>query len=300
MKHSTLLFIAVFYLMCAIMPLQDAGFETSINTFCLLSILLIGIPHGAIDNLLYMHKNKVSAPFFYSFYFGIMLANLAIWWFYPTLAYFLFLLVSSYHFGQSQFNNLYKDNKIVAYISYFSWGTSILTAMVFFNFKELNQLIQLETDFSIFGIFYNVEAIQITLIVSTTIYVLATTIYRLYIQRKINGFLIEIFQICLLFTTFYLFNFMVGFTIFFVLMHATDVMGHEYNFLLRQKIIRNYKHFIIKLLPYTLVSIVGIFFFYGISQAGYLNSSFAYCMLVLTSTITLPHSLVMNNFYHQS
>jgi Brp/Blh family beta-carotene 15,15'-monooxygenase len=300
MKLSTLLFIAAFYFTCAIMPLHQAGFETSINVVCLLSILLIGIPHGAIDNLLYMHKNKVSAPFFYSFYFGIMLANLAVWWFYPTLAYFLFLLVSSYHFGQSQFNKLYSEHKVVAYLSYFSWGTAIITAMVYFNFSELNQLIKVETDFSIFGVFYHLESIQLILLSTSLIYVVTTIYFRLFKQKKIDIFILEIFQIALIFTSFYLFNFIVGFTIFFVLMHATDVMGHEYQFLIQHKVIKNYRHFILKLMPYTILSFFGIFFFYGISQAGYMDSSFAYCMLVLTSTITLPHSLVMNNFYHQS
>jgi beta-carotene 15,15'-dioxygenase len=67
------------------------------------TILLFGMPHGALDIELLKFRSDRAAPFslFRSLlgYVAVALAALSVWWLLPSLALVLFLLLSSYHFG---------------------------------------------------------------------------------------------------------------------------------------------------------------------------------------------------------
>ena len=72
--------------------------------FCLILILILGISHGALDNL----KGKKLLYLFgyrslFSFYFVYILISLLIvffWVLFPNTVLLLFLIVAAYHFGK--------------------------------------------------------------------------------------------------------------------------------------------------------------------------------------------------------
>jgi Brp/Blh family beta-carotene 15,15'-monooxygenase len=74
----------------------------------ILLITLLGIPHGAIDHLLYYQicrRNGQKYPLkwrfnFYGNYFAFMLLWTIGWLSFPALTLAAFLLMSSFHFGQ--------------------------------------------------------------------------------------------------------------------------------------------------------------------------------------------------------
>ena len=74
--------------------------ETYMYSLIVIGLLLIGIPHGAVDHL---HK-KDSRPLihFITKYLLIIVLNFALWIISPILALTLFLIYSSYHFGESE------------------------------------------------------------------------------------------------------------------------------------------------------------------------------------------------------
>ena len=81
------------------------------------ALILAGIPHGASDFLLfkklsnYLKRNN-SVSYFYIIY-SILIGNyLLVWYYFPIFAFILFLLISVYHFGQSNWNNVAFENKI--------------------------------------------------------------------------------------------------------------------------------------------------------------------------------------------
>ena len=72
--------------------------------FCLFLILILGISHGALDNIkgakllkLFGYKNIIS---FYLAYVFISLLIIIFWLIFPNTVLSLFLVVASYHFGK--------------------------------------------------------------------------------------------------------------------------------------------------------------------------------------------------------
>ena len=98
---------------------------------------MFGIPHEAIDYIIYRQEQTRSALLFYSFYFGLMLVYFAFWTYFPIISMLLFLVLSAFHFGQSQFSNLVINIKWQRVLLYQSWGLSILSGLVIFNYDQI-------------------------------------------------------------------------------------------------------------------------------------------------------------------
>jgi lycopene beta-cyclase len=74
--------------------------ETYMYAIIAIGLLLIGIPHGALDHLL--KKDSKPLIYFIAKYLLIMALNFTLWTISPLLALTLFLIYSSYHFGESE------------------------------------------------------------------------------------------------------------------------------------------------------------------------------------------------------
>lgn len=76
------------------------------------SILVFGLPHGALDDRVYFkQRRRGSKDFatpvaFYSFYLGLIAAYLSVWYFFPVLAFLLFLFITWFHWGQGDLYTL--------------------------------------------------------------------------------------------------------------------------------------------------------------------------------------------------
>lgn len=73
---------------------------------CALSIVLLGIPHGALDHLVEarnssIRRKKFSLFSFLVLYMGKMILFGIIWIIYPPIAFLVFLVISSIHFGET-------------------------------------------------------------------------------------------------------------------------------------------------------------------------------------------------------
>jgi lycopene beta-cyclase len=69
-----------------------------------IGLLLIGIPHGAVDHLL--KKDSRPLIYFIAKYLLLMALNFILWIYSPKFALALFLLYSSFHFGESELQRL--------------------------------------------------------------------------------------------------------------------------------------------------------------------------------------------------
>jgi Brp/Blh family beta-carotene 15,15'-monooxygenase len=69
-----------------------------------LILLVVGIPHGAIDHLISNPVFEIrSFKFFLMKYISLIGLYLIVWYFFPLLALLAFLVMSAYHFGQTHF-----------------------------------------------------------------------------------------------------------------------------------------------------------------------------------------------------
>jgi Brp/Blh family beta-carotene 15,15'-monooxygenase len=298
MTKATFVFISCVLLS---LPLVLSAGQISIETqllICTPFILILGIPHGAIDNTLYLRNNTISNTAFISSYLVLIAANIAIWIFLPALAYLIFLLLSAYHFGQSQFSHHFSKTSIAEQALFLFWGGSLLTGFVYFNHAEISSIINNNIEFSVFR---NIHGLDLTLYLlvalsTLTLFLLGVLFVRKLI--KLEAILMEILVLLLVMASFYLMQLLIGFSLYFIILHSFKVLREEYNFLKKEEITSSLFDFTKLIAPFTILSIFGILFLYGLIYFDFLGLSYGYGLLVIISSITLPHVFVMNRFYN--
>ncbi|MFT7032375.1 MAG: Brp/Blh family beta-carotene 15,15'-monooxygenase, partial [Cyclobacteriaceae bacterium] len=115
---------------------------------------------------------------------------------------------------------------------------------------------------------------------------------------EVEALLMEILVIVLILICFYLMPLLIGFTLYFVILHSFKVLREEYKFLNSEREVRSIGHFIMMVAPFTLFSIAGIAFLFALNYFNFLSLSYGYILLIAISSITLPHIFVMDRFYN--
>ena len=83
------------------------GLESSYSILLFLIVMLsIGIPHGSVDHIIAFINPKArkfdSKLIFYTTYLSLIIFNIIIWVLSPFLGLLVFLIISCYHFGETQ------------------------------------------------------------------------------------------------------------------------------------------------------------------------------------------------------
>ena len=261
-------------------------------------ISLFGIPHGAIDNIIFLSSNKITRIRFYLIYIVTIIIYCLFWWLTPIISLIFFLFLSSYHFGESQLVDYSFVNK--KRIIYLFWGFSLLSTLIFYNNDELlhlsNQFIDTEKFSQVFNIlifkyiFYFSNFILVSLLIYEN--------YKLSIsnQQLMN----EIFLLVLIHITFKLFPIIISFTLYFIFLHSIKVLKQEFDYLKSLQSDLNILNFIRLLYPHTLLSIIFLGTFIMLMNFGFINISAFLFSIIGISVITLPHAIIMSNFYNKN
>lgn len=261
-------------------------------------VVLVGVPHGAIDNVIFLKQHKVSSFSFYSFYLSAVAINVMLWIYFPVLAAAFFLLISAYHFGQSQFSH-YQFESRLNYTLYFSWGASILSGMLLFNQADLKELLAQAEGFETLSYLLS-ENVIASITLGSTLIALGILIFKtIKLQLELEKLFFEVIILGLLLLAFYLFPLLIGFTLYFVILHSLKVLEEEFQFV--QKLYKkpvDLFAFGKLLFPFTFFAVLGMVFIFALTYFDYLpNFSFGFLLLILISSITLPHAVVMERFY---
>ena len=261
-------------------------------------ILLLGIPHGAIDHVLFFKKRKMSQLKFYIIYLGLSFLFVILWHILPVTSLILFLLISAFHFGESQFADIF-FKKSLRFIFYFFWGLCLLSTLMYYNVSELYDITSYFDDTIVLDKIYNREKISVFFYITNVVTILS--IIALTYYKKINNdrLFSELFLLFLIHATFYLFPFIIGFTLYFVALHSIKVMNDEFKFLKDENNNFNIMSFLKLLAPYSILSIVGTSFLLILSYYNYIPYSIPFLAIIIISVITLPHAIVMNIFYNE-
>jgi|688.fasta_scaffold482749_2 Brp/Blh family beta-carotene 15,15'-monooxygenase len=108
--------------------------------FFLLVIVTVGLPHGALDFLIAGEgKNKAKLSTFLFFYISQSLAFLLLW-FWPLAAASIFVLLSAYHFGETDLQE-FSPHPWLKHFAILCYGLATLTALLFAHYTELITLI---------------------------------------------------------------------------------------------------------------------------------------------------------------
>ena len=284
-KHSVIFFnlcilISPLYLMLNFEPIM----------LCLFLILILGISHGALDNIkgkkllkLFGYKSSFS---FYLVYILISFLIITLWLIFPNIVLFLFLIVAAYHFGKEDTVFAFKRKFLISECLFFLKGSSVIVTPLLLQRNATNEIFQI-LNFNVFeSAVFNDQFLIMLLCLSF--------LSSLFISNKkdtdIKGIMIMDFA-SLIILNFFLTP-ILAFTIYFCFLHS---IRHSITliFELDKSFESGIKKFVSRAIPLTFVTgvifLLGIFFlnnFYTLDEAIYK------VIFIGLASLTFPHILL--------
>ena len=117
-------------------------------------------------------------------------------------------------------------------------------------------------------------------------------------ELSVETVLMEAMTFALILVCFYLLPILIGFTLYFVVLHSLKVLREEFSFLKIRQQNFTLLGFIKMVAPFTVFSFLGMGFLFVLVEFGIIKFSYGYVFLITISSITLPHAFVMNKFYN--
>ena len=263
--------------------------------YSLILIFLLGIPHGAMDHIIFKKERKQYSHLFTAFYWTLGLRNALLWFFFPLEVTFFFILLSAFHFGEAQFSNhAYLKRQLVFVIC---WGMAIISLLLSKNIPQLAAYVQSNHN----PVFYQQVLLYLENQQIVLGFVAITLLFKVYYwaSNKITGYFF--LREFLFFSTIMLFmNFssiVVGITTFFVFGHSLHVLEQEYRYLKKDNPSFGLLDFVKVIFPFSILSYVMGGLLFALSLFEVLNISQASLILIMLSSLTLPHAVVMHIFY---
>ncbi len=284
-KHSVIFFnfcilISPLYIMLNFEPV----------VFCLFLILILGISHGALDNI----KGKKLLKLFgyksiFSFYFTYILVSVLIiifWMILPNLILFLFLVVAAYHFGKEDTVFPFKQKSLLAECLFFLKGSSVIIAPLLLQPEATNEIFKI-LNFNVFEskIFSNQVLILLLCL---------SLISSLYISQKkdvdTKGIMIMDFLSLILLNLFL--TPILAFTIYFCFLHS---IRHSISliFELDNSFKTGINKFIKKAIPLTFVTgLIFLLAIYFLNNFYKLDEAIYKVIFIGLASLTFPHILL--------
>jgi Brp/Blh family beta-carotene 15,15'-monooxygenase len=263
-------------------------------------ILLLGVPHGAVDHFIFKSLvTKVEGPQamlrFYAVYLGSMILYGLMWWFNPYLSLVAFLLLSAYHFGQSNWNYV-ALSKMWQIPVYFLQGAFVLGVPILWHFEDAKPIIQAVVPFS------NPDVSQHLVVWSVALLTLLNlgVIVLLWWQGILTVVLAkaEAINLIILLALFLSTPLLLGFALYFSAWHALGSVLDQIAFFRLRKPNYQMLDYINQAAPYSVLAIFGLGAMVLVSAQ--LRMSEALGMLfVFLSLVTLPHMLLIDLLYNK-
>ena len=284
-KHSLIFFnfcilISPFYFMVNYEPI----------IFCLILILILGISHGALDNL----KGKKLLYLFgyrslFSFYFMYILISFLIvflWVLFPNTVLLLFLIVAAYHFGKEDTVFSLKKKFLIDEFLFFLKGSAVILAPLLF---------QREKTFEIFEVLnFNVFESQLFnnqfLITFLCLSFLSSLIISNKKKADLKALMIMDFFSLIILNLFL--TPILAFTIYFCFLHS---IRHSITliFELDKSFKSGLKKFINKAIPLTFVTgVIFLIAVYFLNSSYKLDEAIYKVIFIGLASLTFPHILL--------
>ena len=284
-KHSIIFFnscilISPFYLML--------NFEPIILCLCL--ILILGISHGALDNIkgkkllnLFGYKKMI---IFYLAYILISFLIIIFWLKFPNTVLLIFLIVAAYHFGKEDTVFSVREKLLISEFLYFLKGSAVIMVPLLLNREETNEIFKI-LNFN----FFEAEIFNDQFLITMLILSLLSS---LYISNKKNvdlkGLMVMDFFSLIILNLFL--PPILAFTIYFCFLHS---IRHSISliFELDNSFKHGLKKFIIKAIPLTFVTgALFLFAIYFLNNFYMLDEAIYKVIFIGLASLTFPHILL--------
>ncbi|MCU0334095.1 MAG: Brp/Blh family beta-carotene 15,15'-dioxygenase [Chitinophagaceae bacterium] len=256
----------------------------------LLLVALFGVPHGAIDHVIYNHTKaqpdrgwQLLRRFFVP-YLGLLLAVAAGWLLWADGMFWIFLLTAAFHFGQSQLHTIsLAERQPLKWLLYVVWGSLLLSHLWLTHWQS-----QVPVLSPVFSWNFSQDAALFKLVATVRI-ASAVLVPLLLCELLVLGLLLLTIQHCSLYT---------AFALYFGLWHSLRVIITEYHFLRASAgPAYSWQRFVQSFLPFSLLSFVGLALFFAAQQLFAFSISPFLLFLMFISALTAPHAIIMNGMY---
>ncbi|MEO0065242.1 MAG: hypothetical protein RI983_568 [Bacteroidota bacterium] len=268
-------------------------------------IVLTGIPHGALDHEVAKQSSKInqlnfSALNFYIRYLTPMIVYGIFWFIYPTISLYIFLLLSAFHFGETDLSIPTNQAGFMVFFLQISYGLLVLFLMLFLNLAEVLPILDQINIFSpsLISFLKSTNAIDYAL-GSAALFFLITVVGNWIIQPTMTTIFKKAFLLLLIVTiSSFTLSLPLCFAIYFGIWHSIISLENIRLHLSYDKDL-TWIRLLVKCIPLTILSLMGIFaliYFFNMNKN---LDLFLMSLFIGISILTLPHQEVMSKMYLQ-
>ncbi len=257
---------------------------------CLFLILILGISHGALDNIkgkkLFNLFGFKSIVHFYLIYILISFLIVICWLVFPNTVLFLFLIVASYHFGKEDTVFSFKKKFLISECLFFLKGSSVIITPLLLQRIETNEIFRILN----FHVFESSIFSDQFLILSLCLSFLSSLYLSSHKNASLKGIMIMDFFSIIILNLFL--SPILAFTLYFCFLHS---IRHSISliFELDKSFNVGFKKFIYKAIPLTIVTgiafLITIFFLNNVYE---LNEAIYKVIFIGLASLTFPHILL--------
>ena len=266
----------------------DIFYKNFQNQFLLFLIPLIwpGLAHGSLDIQIAQRAkiitNNKELTVFLCLYIFLALIFFLFWQRYPEFSFAIFLLLSIYHFGESDSTLTLKKN--LNFFEIFTRGSLIIGIPIIIYFNDVSTIFK----------YLNISKNFSEIIYFLSIIMISISIFLIFMLLKMvanfknikNSFL---FEICLIIFCFVYFEPLIAFSIYFCFLHSIRHLLRE-----REYFRITFAELFYKTIPITLITLIfliSIFIFVDFNTIDYKYLSLTFISL---SCLTVPHMILVN------
>ena len=262
------------------------GLESSYSILLFLIVMLsIGIPHGSVDHIIAFINPEArkfdSKLIFYVVYLSLIVFNIILWVISPFLGLLVFLIISCYHFGETQvigYNTT--DNKILNFVI----GANILLSLFLNNIVELQEILYILPQFASLDL----SAFDSVFFLLVSVAILMLSIVNFEIKRKVPLYA----EITILYMVFFHTDLLTSFALYFGFCHSLPMLMLEF----KEFKTDSFMKFYLKTLPFTILSIIFGFLLYQFNNDLLTSDNLILFVFIIISSLTLPHVFIMKDF----
>ncbi len=258
-------------------------------------IFTFGILHGANDLLLIkninLEENSQSWITILSYYVIIVLTGVLLFYLIPKIALLLFIIVSAYHFGEQQWQNLHQVFPKLLLITFqFLYGFLVLLLLFIFHTIQVQNIILKIANLTV-PLPYFLKLLQVSCILF-----IGLCGYAFYKAENIrNKLLLECFYLILFAIIFKSSSLIWGFAIYFVIWHSIPSIIDQIKFLNGTFSIPFFITYCKNAGIYWIMSIIGISLIYYICKEE--QQLFNALFFSFLAAITFPHAAVITKMF---
>lgn len=250
--------------------------------------LLVGIPHGSLDHLIYHERKKPkNLMAFFLRYILVILLYLVLWLLFPIFSMIIFLIISAYHFGQTHF--IREENTIYSPLLFLSLGGFYLSLILWSDFENTQAILSEIVDVN--------KWYQAGKLIVVTTFLVASILMLINFSIKKIFLIVEMLALGALL---YYLPLLLSFVVYFGFWHSLPSMEIEFERLTAHLTSGKIKWFVQRVFPLTAISVLGITLVVFVSSKWLSEGESILLFFILISLISAPHIWVMDKFIKNS